>query len=62
MITKKEFNNLKKGDRVKTFYSGEAIVINDKRKGSKMIELNCIKKTWSCPFFYRSEIECKLNG
>lgn len=63
MISDDEFQELKSGDRVKTNHSGEATVTKGIKEigGGKMVRLNCDKKRWSCPYFYQSEIECKLK-
>jgi preprotein translocase subunit YajC len=55
------FNNLKVGDRVVCNYGSEATVIKigakDVHTKRKMVVLDCDKKKWSCPFFYRYELK-----
>lgn len=54
---KAEFNNLKKGDRVKTNYSGMATVIQTGCYSGKMVKLMCDVPKWCCPYFYESELD-----
>ena len=56
------FENLKEGDRVICNYGSSATVIKtgviDSLKKSKMVKLKVDKKKWSCPYFFRNELNC----
>lgn len=56
-MTRKEFKNLKKGDKVMTYMGEEGIFIDSKNFLSR---LEIKSKHFSCRFYYISELVVKL--
>jgi hypothetical protein len=53
------FSQLKVGDRVKTLFSGMATVIQVDCYNGTMVKLLCDNPKWSCPYFYKHELDLK---
>lgn len=53
----KKFSELKKGDRIKTLFSGMATVIEVGCYRGKMVKLACDNPKWFCPYFYEHELD-----
>lgn len=63
-MKKKVFKKLVKGDGVLCNNGTKATVllinIKDSLGRGKMVKLNQDKKVFSCPYFFRRELDCKI--